>query len=80
MVVLLLPADTQWAVAVLFTAMAQCRTTTLLPLLPLLQVEDRPIVRERVETIVQHRPVEKEFKTEVRSAVCDLASSPALYR
>lgn len=30
------------------------------------QVEDRPIVRERVETIVEHRPVQKEYVTEVR--------------
>jgi hypothetical protein len=45
---------------------------TLLLWLPLvLQVEDRPIVRERVETNVEHRPTEKEFKTEVRSASRD---------
>lgn len=30
-------------------------------LLPALQTEDRPIVRERVEFIKEHRPVEKEF-------------------
>jgi hypothetical protein len=30
------------------------------------QVEDRTAVRERVETIVEHRPVEKEYLTEVR--------------
>jgi hypothetical protein len=30
------------------------------------QVEDRPIVKERVETTVEHRPVEKEYVTEVR--------------
>jgi hypothetical protein len=35
-------------------------------LLLLLQVEDRPIIRERVERIVEHRPVEKEFVTEVK--------------
>lgn len=30
------------------------------------QVEDRTIVRERVETIVEHHPVQKEYRTEVR--------------
>lgn len=30
------------------------------------QVEDRPIMRERVETLVEHRPVQKEYVTEVR--------------
>jgi hypothetical protein len=30
------------------------------------QVEDRPVTRERVETIVEHRPVEKQYVTEVR--------------
>jgi hypothetical protein len=30
------------------------------------QIEDRPVVRERVERIVEHRPVEKEYVTEVR--------------
>ncbi len=29
--------------------------------LPCLQVEDRPVVKERVENILEHRPVEKEF-------------------
>lgn len=35
-------------------------------LLVVFQVEDRPITKERVETLVEHRPVEKEFVTEVR--------------
>ncbi|GBF99064.1 hypothetical protein Rsub_11835 [Raphidocelis subcapitata] len=30
------------------------------------QVEDRPIVKERVERVVEHRPVEKQFVTETR--------------
>jgi hypothetical protein len=30
------------------------------------QVEDRPVTKERVERIVEHRPVEKEYVTEVR--------------
>lgn len=37
-----------------------------LPPLLSTQVEDRPIVRERVERIVEHRPVQKEYITEVR--------------
>ncbi len=28
---------------------------------PCLQTEDRPVVKERVEQILEHRPVEKEF-------------------
>lgn len=31
------------------------------PALPLWQVEDRPVVKERVELVQEHRPVEKEF-------------------
>jgi hypothetical protein len=38
----------------------------LVLLLLWLQIEDRPIVRERVERIVEHRPMEKEFVTEVK--------------
>jgi hypothetical protein len=30
------------------------------------EIEDRPIVKERVATIVEHRPVEKRYVTEVR--------------
>jgi hypothetical protein len=32
----------------------------------LFQVEDRPVVRERVERIVEHRPVEKQYVTELK--------------
>jgi hypothetical protein len=30
------------------------------------QFEDRPITRERVASVVEHRPVEKRYVTEVR--------------
>jgi hypothetical protein len=30
------------------------------------QVEERPIVRERTERIVEHMPVEKQYVTEVK--------------
>ena len=32
-----------------------------LPLLQLLQTEDRPVVVERVTQVMEHRPVEKEY-------------------
>lgn len=31
------------------------------------KVEDRPVVKERVEQVVEHRPVEKEFMVETRA-------------
>lgn len=40
--------------------------TPVLLLLLSTQVEDRPVTKERVERIVEHRPVEKEYITEVR--------------
>lgn len=34
--------------------------------LALLQVEDRPVVKERVERILEHHPVEKQYVVETR--------------
>jgi hypothetical protein len=34
------------------------------------QTEDRPVVKERVELIQEHRPVEKEFVVSVGMGLC----------
>ena len=62
----------------------------LLAIFPPLQVEDRPVVKERVQQVVEHRPVEKEFVVrgghsgqwepvaEQSAACCRPASDPGL--
>lgn len=43
-----------------------CVNTTVCSHKVFTEIEDRPIVKERVATIVEHRPVEKRYVTEVR--------------
>jgi len=58
-------ADHEYCLSELVTDRVCCCTAAA-PVFAVSQVEDRPIVKERVETIVEHRPVEKEYVTELR--------------